>query len=53
MVNRCSPFSLKTEKADRGLKVQRKDKKKVILVATMSGGNGTLSVLPIGMTVKG
>lgn len=27
MVNRCSPFSLKTEKADRRLKVQRKDKK--------------------------
>lgn len=27
MVNRCSPFSLKTEKAGKGLKVQRKDKK--------------------------
>lgn len=27
MVNRCSPFPLKTKKADRALKVQKRDKK--------------------------
>lgn len=52
MVNRCSPFSLKTEKADRRLKVQRKDKK-VILAAITSWGNDTLSSPLIGMAVKG
>lgn len=40
VVNRCSPFSLKTEKAEDGK--CRGRIKSVILVATMSGGNGTL-----------
>lgn len=48
MVNRWSPVSLKTHKADRGLKVKRKDER-MILVAIKSRGNDPLSGPLIGI----
>lgn len=52
MANRWSPVSLKTHRADRGLKVKRKDER-VILAVIKSRGNDPLPGPLIGIRGSG